>query len=221
MRTAIIAGATGLVGSSLLNQLVESKNYNKIKILVRKPIELNLPGVEQVSYDYKNPDSTLLKADEIYCCLGTTIKKAGSQKVFRDVDYEYPLQIAKAGFENGAKTFAIVTAIGANPGSRIFYNRVKGEVERELKKIPFERLLIFRPSMLLGNRNEFRFGEELGKGFMKIFNFLFPRNYGAIHSSQVAASMIHSVSNAPKGISVIESGQMQKFPVSVEPKRRP
>jgi uncharacterized protein YbjT (DUF2867 family) len=213
MRTAFIAGATGLVGSNLLNQLVDSKKYNKIKILVRKPIELNLPNVEQVLYDYNNPDTALLHGDDIYCCLGTTIKKAGSQKAFKDVDYEYPLQIAKAGFVNGAKTFAIVTAIGANPDSRFFYNRVKGEIERELRKIPFKRILIFRPSMLLGPRNEFRFGEELGKGFMKVFNFIFPKKYKAVHASQVAASMIDFVNRAGEGITIIESDQMQGFPV--------
>jgi uncharacterized protein YbjT (DUF2867 family) len=213
MKTALIAGASGLVGSALLNLLLMDEKYDKIKILVRKPLEVSHPKLEQIIYDYNKPENESFNADVVYCCLGTTIKKAGSQQAFRAVDYDYPLQIAEAAIKNGVKAFAVITAIGANSSSRIFYNRVKGEVENKLKDIPFEKLLIFRPSMLLGPRNEFRFGEAAGKMFMKIFGFLFPAKLKAVHATQVAASMIYYVDKASGGITVVESDAMQSFPV--------
>jgi uncharacterized protein YbjT (DUF2867 family) len=210
-KTALIAGSTGLVGSSLLNLLLNNDQYSKVIVLVRKPLDISHARLEQVVYEYDRPFGDKIRADDVYCCLGTTIGKAGSKDAFRRVDFEYPLQIAQLAFANGTKRFAIVTAIGSDEKSFFFYNRVKGEVETELKKIPFEGLYIFRPSMLLGNRAEYRFGEEVGKVFMKLFDFLMPPNTKAIEASNVAQAMITTTLESRQGIFVINSGDMQHF----------
>ena len=213
MNTALVSGATGLVGSFLVKMLLDDGHYDKVKILVRKPVDLNHPTLEQIIYDYENPDFEKLKADDIFCCLGTTIKKAGSKEAFIKVDYDYPLQIAQATQKAGAKNFSIVTAIGSSSKSKIFYNRVKGEVEEKLKEIPFDSLQIHRPSMLLGPRKEFRTGEEIGKIVARGLWFLFPKRYRGIHVSQVAGCMISKMKEAKSGLHIIESDQMHNWPV--------
>jgi len=213
MKTALIAGASGLTGSYLLKLLLENKTYSEVKVLVRKPMNIEHSLLQQIVCDYENPDPAVIKADHVYCCLGTTMKKAGSKEVFRKVDYEYPLQIAQAAHQNGADKFALVSAMGANSKSVFFYNKVKGQLEEALKEIPYEVTHIFHPSMLLGPRKEFRFGEELGKILMKIFRYFLPSNMKPIHASQVAACMHDYMNGKERGIHVIPSGQMQKYPI--------
>lgn len=211
MNTALIAGATGLVGSFLLKELLEQEHYSKVTILVRKPLEMSHPRLQQVVFDFDNPDKSAIKADDIYCCLGTTIKQAGSKEAFRKVDYHYPMMLAQTAFDNGCKRFAVVTAIGSSEKSSFFYNQVKGELERDLKKIPFQGLYIFRPSMLLGPRKDFRLGEVAGKAFMKALGFLFPQNIKGIHASRVARAMFYHLYQQQDGVYVIDSGQMQVY----------
>jgi len=213
MKTALIAGATGLVGSFLLKELLEEEHYSKVTILVRKPLEMSHPRLEQVVFDYNNPDKSVVKANDVYCCLGTTMKKAGSKEAFREVDYHYPLMLGQWAYENGCNQFAVVTAVGSSEKSAFFYNRVKGELERDMKKIPFQSLYIFKPSFLLGPRKEYRFGEEVGKVFMRTLGFLFPKNMKAIHASQVARAMSYHLFQQMAGVHIVESGQMQGFPV--------
>ncbi|MBS3771882.1 MAG: NAD(P)H-binding protein, partial [Bacteroidales bacterium] len=124
MSTAMIAGASGLTGSTLLGLLLESNAYERVKVLVRRPLEIEHPSLEQIVYDYEHPDNSRIQADHVYCCLGTTMKKAGSRDAFFRIDHDYPLQIARAAYQNGAAKFALVSAVGANPGSMFFYNRV-------------------------------------------------------------------------------------------------
>jgi len=211
MKTALIAGATGLVGSALLKLLIRDVSYSKIIVLVRRPLNFEHSKVEQVIYDYENPIQNLIKADLVFCCLGTTIKKAGSQSGFRKVDYEYPLQLGRYALANGVTTFAIITSAGADDKSSVFYSRVKGEVESELRKLNFESLLIFRPSLLLGSRDEFRVSEEWAKKIMNFLGFLIPKSYRGIHASKVAAAMAYFGLKSPKGVTVVPSGQMQDF----------
>ncbi len=213
MKTALIAGATGLVGSFLLEELLEENYYQKVTILVRKPVDKYHPKLEQIVFDFDHPDKDVVVADDVYCCLGTTIKKAGSKEAFRRVDFTYPLELAKMAHENGTNNFAVVTAIGSGEKSMFFYNKVKGELEKELKKIPFKGLYIFRPSMLLGPRKEYRFGEAAAKAFMKTFGFLFSKNTKAIHASQVARAMFQIVHQGEAGVQYIDSGQMHIFTV--------
>jgi uncharacterized protein YbjT (DUF2867 family) len=217
MKTALVVGSTGLVGSYLLKKLLLSQYYEKVTILVRRTVDINHPRLKQVIYDFDQPLADKVRADDIYCCLGTTIRKAGSKKAFRKVDFEYPIQIAKLAHENGAKRYAIVTAIGSDEKSFFFYNRVKGEVETELKKIPFESLHIFRPSMLLGTREEFRLGEDLAKIVTRAIEPVLPANTRAIHASKVAEAMIVSLQKGKPGVVYVDSGAMQNFSVDNNP----
>ncbi|MGM0531857.1 MAG: oxidoreductase [Bacteroidota bacterium] len=213
MSAAILAGASGLTGSTLMQLILESNAYDRVKALVRKPLEVGHPSLEQIVYDYEHPDSNEIKADHVYCCLGTTMKKAGSREAFFRVDHDYPLQIARAAYQNGAGKFALVSAVGANPRSMFFYNRLKGQVEEDLKQIPFEVIYIFRPSMLLGTRKEFRPTETLGKRLMKPLSFALPRNLKPIHVKQVAACMFENMMGEEGGIHIIPSKLMQKYPL--------
>ncbi|MFN2394280.1 MAG: oxidoreductase [Bacteroidales bacterium] len=213
MKTALIAGATGLVGSFLVRMLLKDGYYDKVKILVRKPVDMGHPALEQIIYDYDDPDFDQLKADDVFCCLGTTIKKAGSKEAFRKVDHDYPLQLAKASHKNGSQNFSIITAIGSNSKSSFFYNKVKGEIEENLKEIPFHSLQIFHPSMLLGPRKENRTGEKIAKLFFQNLGFLFPKRYRGIHASQVAGCMIDTMKKAKPGVHIIESELLHNWPL--------
>ncbi len=213
-KTALIVGSTGLVGSFLLQKLLEDDYYEKVTVLVRRPIDRIHPRLRQVIYEFDRPFIDKVRADDIYCCLGTTIKKAGSKDAFRKVDYGYPLQIAQFAHENGASRYAVVTAMGSDEKSMFFYNRVKGQLENELRKIPFDGLYIFRPSMLLGKRDDFRAGEDIAKIFMKLVRPLLPRNIRAIHASQVAEAMFSYVKQDLPGVHYINSGSMQQFAVT-------
>ncbi|WP_341227256.1 oxidoreductase [uncultured Arcticibacterium sp.] len=207
-KTALLAGASGLIGQTLLQQLLNSNEYSKITILVRRPLELQHPLLEQKVINFDKIGTLELKADDIFCTLGTTIKTAGSKEAFKRVDKEYPLQIANQSFNNGARLFAIVTSMGSNKNSSFFYNQVKGELEEELKNINFQHIGIFRPSMLVGNRKESRIGEKIGQIFMKVFDFLIPKKYKAIHVDKVALAMLEYAKRPKEGLSEIESDKM-------------
>ena len=210
MKTALIAGASGLTGSSLLKLILESEIYDQVKILVRKPLDKEHPALEQIIYDYEKPKPEWLRADHVYCCLGTTIKKAGSKEAFRRVDHDYPLELARSAHHNGTTKFALVSAVGANSRSMFFYNRVKGQLEQDIRTIPFEALYIMQPSMLLGPRKERRLGEELGKTLMKPLSFLLPANMKPVQASRVAAAMVEHMNGAGTGVHVIPSGKIRR-----------
>jgi uncharacterized protein YbjT (DUF2867 family) len=212
MNTALIAGSSGLVGSYLLQLLLDNENYSLVKALVREPMNVSHPRLEQIIYDFDHPDADQIRADHVYCCLGTTIKKAGSKDAFKKVDYDYPLRLAINAQKNGTTHFGIVTAMGANSKSLIFYNKVKGSIENDLMKIPFESLNIFRPSMLTGPRKENRLGEEIGKVVMKGIDFLLPQKVKAIHASKVAFAMVFHMQKGNPGLNIFDSGKMQDFP---------
>lgn len=211
MKTALIAGASGLVGRHLTEFLLKSSEYEKVIILVRAPLDIASHKLEQVIYDYKNPDELKIRADHIFCCLGTTIKKAGSAEAFRDVDYKYIAGLAQSGFGKGASKFLLVSAMGADKHSRVFYNRVKGETENVVKQIPFESVLIFRPSLLKGNRRETRAGETFANIIMRIFKILIPLKYRAIDAEKVAMAMYKYSIKEMEGVHIIESDIMQNI----------
>lgn len=210
MKTALIAGATGLVGSHLLKKLLEDERYDKVIILIRKVIPLEHHKLEQIVFNFDKPENDLIKADDVYCCLGTTIGKAGSKKNFEKVDYSYILGIAGSALNNGANQFALVSSSGADKSSRIYYNRVKGKTEEALKQLNYPALLIFRPSMLLGERNEKRPGETFGKVLMNIFSFAIPLKYKAVDADKVAVAMINASNKNFSGIHIFESDLIQK-----------
>lgn len=213
-KKALVVGATGLVGNQLLDLLLADKNYEEVKVLVRKPLGRKNPRLVEIIYDFDKPTKEVVTADDIFCCLGTTMKKAGSKEAFFTVDYEYPMQIARLSLKNGAKQFLIVTAMGADPESTFFYNRVKGEVEEDLRSLGFETVHFLRPSLLLGNRKDKRLGETIGEAVMRFFDpvLIGPlKKYRSIESSKVAKAMLVLAQKAEKGIFVHESTELQSY----------
>ena len=210
-KTALIVGATGLIGNTLAHLLVESSAYERVQVLTRKPLGWQHPRLQEIPFDFDHPNGLLVRADDIFCCLGTTIQKAGSKEAFRQVDYQYPLDIARLGLENGATRFALISSMGANASSAIFYNRVKGEVERDLAALNYPTLLLFRPSLLLGNRTETRLGERISGGFMRLFAPLIPAKYRAIEAGKVANAMLTTAQQPRTGTSILESDELQAF----------
>lgn len=206
---ALVAGGSGMVGQILVEKLLNNSNYSEVNILVREKQNLNHPKLIQTIIDFGNADLSSFHSDHVFCCLGTTIAKAGSKEAFSKVDKEYPLILGKAMIHSGSTLFAIVTAGGANINSSIFYNRVKGEVEEGLKQLGYQSLGIFRPSMLLGHRNEKRSIEKLGQRLMLIFDFLIPKRYKAIQAEKVAHAMVQFAIDSKDGVSIFESDQMQ------------
>lgn len=149
------------------------------------------------------------RVDDVFCTLGSTIKKAGSKAAFTEVDYHYPLIIAQHFYQQQASLFAIVTAMGANASSPLFYNHVKGKIEASLRAIGYQHLGIFRPSMLSGQRHEFRLGEKIGAMCMHALAFIIPKQYQVIEAKKVASAMLDFANKRPLGVSVIRSDQLQ------------
>jgi uncharacterized protein YbjT (DUF2867 family) len=194
-KTAILFGASGLVGHNLLYLLLESAEYNKIIAFSRCDLPLRHPKLENRLFDSKNLDALIgsFTGDDLFCCLGTTIRKAGSQDAFRQVDYTMVVELARIAHQAGVKQVIAISSIGAKASSSNFYLRVKGEMENELQKIPFQRVVLVRPSLLLGHRTDWRMGEEFGKLIFKAIGFFFlgpARKYRAIEGMDVARAMI-------------------------------
>lgn len=208
MKTAIVLGTTGLIGKKVTEHLLKNDTYSTVIILVRKPLNINHPKLKQHIFNYDAIDNTLLKGDDLFCCLGTTIKTAGSKEAFRKVDLDYVVNVAKVSKGNGINHFAVISAMGANKNSRVFYNQIKGEMEEAIKAIGFDSTYVIRPSLLLGNRKEFRFGELIGKFFMITLSFLIPKKYRAIYDVQVAISMIHFMSHTEHGYFIKENDEL-------------
>ncbi len=194
-RTALLAGATGLVGSHCLRLLLNNQNYDKVIALTRRPLTLLHEKLDNRVIDFDNAvDNTLeLSCDDVFCCLGTTIKQAGSRDNFRKVDFDYCLDLAKIGIRGGAKHFLLVSAIGASAKSPIFYSRVKGEVEQAIEALAYERFCIFQPSLLVGERKDTRRAEAIGiECALKLSSLLVGpfANYSAIKADDLAAAMV-------------------------------
>ncbi|MDD3878066.1 MAG: oxidoreductase [Bacteroidales bacterium] len=215
-KTAIIAGATGLTGSALLKVLLASDVYEKVIILSRRSIGFQHTKATEllVEFDKLSTYKNEMHADDIFCCLGTTIKKAKSKEAFKKVDFGYPLELAKITKTQGASRFMVVSSMGANPNSRIFYSHIKGTMEAALQEINFESLNIFRPSLLLGEREEFRFGERIGIGLYKLLSWLFIgglKKYKGIQAEDVAKAMFRIAQMQTKGVNIYQSETIDKI----------
>jgi uncharacterized protein YbjT (DUF2867 family) len=215
-RTALIVGATGLVGQSCLEYLLQDKRYSMVTSLVRKKLPLKDPKLQQevVNFDHLESSKALVKGDDVYCCLGTTINKAGSKENFRKVDHDYVLKTARLALENGAHKFMVVTSVGADPGSGIFYTKVKGEVEEDLKALGYPELHIFRPASLSGDRGEFRFGEKVSLGVLKVFDFAMVgglKKYKPIEAKTVARAMLLVAEKPNPGVHIYESEEIKQI----------
>lgn len=212
-KVALIVGTTGLIGSQLLELLLADDRYSKIIALSRKSLTLNHSKLSNVVLDFSRLSEHYeqLKADDIFCCLGTTMKQARSQEAFRKVDFEYPLEIAKITRASGAKQYFLITALGASKKSPFYYNRVKGEVEEAIGQLGFRSYHIFRPSFLQGNRVEKRAGEEATQVFFKMFGFLVPKKFKGIDSVKVARAMLVKAKEEISGAFIHESESLQRF----------
>ncbi len=214
-KSALLIGASGLVGSGLLDYLLNSNEYYKVSIFVRKSIALNHAKLEErvINFEQLEDYQDAFDVDDIFCTLGTTMKKARSKENFKQVDFEYPLEIAKLA-EKNQTNFYIVTAIGADPKSPFFYSRVKGQLEEELKKLNLPSLHIFQPSLLLGERKEFRLGEEIGAMFSKVLSFLFIgrlKRYRPIPAKKVAYAMYRAAQQKVTGAYIYSSEKIAKM----------
>jgi len=214
-KTAIVFGATGLVGNLLLEELESCNAYSMIRIFVRQPTGISIPGMEEIMTDFSDPKnlSGQVRGDDLFICLGTTIRKAGSVANMEKIDRDLPVSVARMALENGARRIAVVSSIGANSLSRNYYLRIKGEMEEGIKKLGFATTVIVRPSMLLGDRKELRAGEMAGKVFMKAVQPLLTgkmKKYRAIHGRDVAKGMIALIQGEP-GTRIIESDELQKI----------
>ncbi|MFZ4548401.1 MAG: NAD(P)H-binding protein, partial [Bacteroidales bacterium] len=213
-QNALIAGASGLVGKCLLDQLLVDNQYEHIVIVSRKPIGITNPKIIEkiIDFDAVESLSLNLSIDDVFCALGTTIKAAGSQQAFYKVDYTYVVNLAKWCVANNVQRYLIVSAMGAAAKSGIFYNRVKGEMEETVSKLSIPQVQVFRPSLLMGNRTEKRSGEKIAQYVMDLLGFLFVGkllNYKGIHAEVVAKSMIAEANREVPGFTIYESGEMQ------------
>lgn len=206
---AIVAGATGLVGQALIRQLAAESAWREVRALVRRalPPELSGPTVVSVQVDYAllDPPPPWAAADHVFCALGTTMRQAGSPAAFRRVDFEYPLALARAARARGARHFLLVSAIGAAPASRVFYNRVKGEVEAAIGALGFKSVTIARPSLLLGPRTERRLAEQLGK----VLGVLAPPRWRPVPAVRVARALVNAAKRDLPGIHILENRDLR------------
>lgn len=211
MKTAIVIGGTGLVGSNIVTQLSDSNFYSKIILLVRKKANINLPKVEECIINFDNIDTSFIIGDDVFCAIGTTIKKAGSKENQYKIDCEYPFKIAKIAKVNNAKQFIVVSSLGSNSKSSNFYLRTKGELEEKISALNFETFIILRPSFILGDRKEFRLGEKIAVVFAKILSPLFIgafKKYKGVNASSIAKKMISSANEKLIGKHIIESDKI-------------
>ena len=210
MKTALVAGATGLIGKELVNKLTESADYGTIYLVSRKKSGIENPKIIELITDFDHLLELNVSGpvDVAFCTLGTTIKKAGSRANFKKVDYEFIVQFSRIAFNAGALQFIVVSSMGASPKSNFFYNRIKGLTEEALKTIGFNQLVILRPSLLLGKRTEERITERLSAVIMKMFSFVIPANYKAIKAEKVADNMLRLSKVPGIGIIILESGEL-------------
>ena len=205
-RRALILGATGLTGRFCLQEILASEGYERVVSIGRRSSGVTHPKLTEITAelsDLSDQADAFKCVDDIYCCLGTTIKKAGSQEAFRQVDFEAPLQAAKMGIDYGASQYFLISSLGADEDSKLFYLRTKGEVEEHISRLPYQAVHLFRPPGILGNRDETRTGEVIGNGLGKLLSpFLFGklRKYRPMRAETIAKAMVAVSRESWKGI---------------------
>ena len=205
MKEVILAGASGLVGSELLNLLLADSKIVSVVALIRRPLDIKHEKLQQVIVDFDRSETfeNHLNGDAVFCCLGTTKQKTPNKDEYRKIDYEFPLALARHASKRGVRQYHLVSAMGANKHSSIFYSRLKGELEEELKKIHFEKICIYQPSLLTGKRKEERLIETIASTLMKFVNPLLAGNlskYRSIPASRVAEAMHNQTFSIQEGI---------------------
>ena len=196
MKTAIVIGATGLIGNLLINKLLIDERYKAVKVFSRGSTGINNQKLDEyiVEFDETEKWRHRITGDDLFSAMGTTIRKAGSKEAQYKIDVTYQYEFAKAAAENGVSCYFLVSSSGANAKSKLFYMRIKGELEEKVKLLPFNKIRIFRPSLLIGERDEKRFGEKAAERLLKIVVPLFPflKNQRPIEGEKVARAMIVS-----------------------------
>ncbi|MDD2793396.1 MAG: NAD(P)H-binding protein [Sediminibacterium sp.] len=212
-RKALLLGATGLTGSLLLDRLLESELYSSVTIYVRKATGRSHPKLIEECIDF-DTIQTAVEADDVFCCLGTTIKTAKTREAFSKVDLHYPVKIARLQLDAGSKRFLAISSMGANPHSMVFYSRTKGLMEEALQRMDYPSLYIFRPSFIVGNRTEKRAGEKMA---IRITDWINPllagplRNYASVKATAIADAMLHYATQGQSGNHCILSGTIKNF----------
>lgn len=216
-RRALLAGATGLVGSHVLALLRRSPAYAEVHVLARRPLPAALRGpadegarlVEHpVDFGALARQPGFPSVDDVYCCLGTTLRAAGSRQAFRQVDFDAVVAVARLAKRHGASRLAFVSALGADPGSRVFYSRVKGEAEAALAQLGYASTTLLRPSLLDGERTESRPGERLALALARPVRSLIPARWRPVPADAVARRMVESVLRGEPGLRVVESDRI-------------
>jgi uncharacterized protein YbjT (DUF2867 family) len=201
-RTAIVVGATGFIGSFLVKQLCESEEYVSVSVLTRRDFTYKHRKLEVKIIDFDTMEEKDLDiADDLFCCLGTTMKKAKTKENFERVDLHYPIQIASLAKKKGIEHYLVISATGSSKKSPFFYSRIKGELEQQLIDLNLPKLSIFQPTLLTGNRGDFRLGERLAEGIFQLLNPLLIgplKRFRSIEGKQLANAMYHFAKNSSK-----------------------
>ena len=213
-KTALVVGATGLVGSSLVNMLLEAPEYENVIVWVRASTGIKNNKLQEKIIDFEMLDTYKLEENinHIFCCLGTTIKKAKTKEAFKKVDLDYIVSLAGKAKRNDVSQFLVISAMGSNIKSGVFYNNVKGQMEAELNNLGLRGLKIFKPSLLLGNRTEFRFGEKAAEIVSKCIPFIFNgafKKYKPVYGNIVAKAMYKVAVEEKAGIESFNSEIIQ------------
>ena len=208
-RTALLVGATGLIGAFVLKRLLESAHYQRVTVWVRRPIQTKHPKLTVEVVDFDKIGERRVDAEDVFCCLGTTIKVAGSQEAFRRVDYEYPVALAKAAAKSGARRILVVSALGSRPDSTVFYSRVKGEMQDSVRAAGVPTTIFFQPSMLSGRVENKRFWEDVATAVGNAIGPLLGK-YRPIHGDIVAQAMVKAAVEGRES-GVIESGEIRRL----------
>lgn len=215
-KVALVFGSTGLVGSALLDELVKSASFDLVKVFVRKKTGITNNKVQEIEVDFDKLSlvASDMTGDILYICLGTTMSKAGSKEAFYKVDYTYCYEAASLAARNGVGQVVLISSMGADPASMVYYSKVKGEIERDISKLNFEGVNIVRPSLLLGDRKENRLGEKIFVSVTKFLPFIFMgpmKKYRPIEAVNVAKAMITISLAQNKGFHMYESEKLQEI----------
>jgi len=212
---ATLIGVTGLIGNCLLEELIKDDFYHTVRVLIRRPLECTHPKLEKKLVDFADAESFRLAlegSDVVFCSVGTTQKKVkGDKSAYRKVDYDIPVNAARFCKMIGCEKFVLVSSVGANIKSNNFYLKLKGEVEDAVKETGLKSVHIMRPSVLLGDRKEFRLGEKIGNPVMKAISFLLPSRYKPVQGREVAAAMLSVAKSGQEGENTYEFTEIKKL----------
>jgi uncharacterized protein YbjT (DUF2867 family) len=216
IRTALVAGASGLVGGHVTRLLLDDPRYDRVTALVRRDLPVTHKKLVQrvVDFDRLAHAVDFPRVHDVFCCLGTTIRQAGSEAEFRKVDYTYVMELARVALRHRAAQFLVVTAVGADPRSRVFYNRVKGELEDALRRLQFDGVHIFRPSLLLGARSQSRPAERIATVLSPLIAWMLVgplARYRPVRAVTVARAMVRAAHPAQRGVHIYEGKGIRRL----------